>query len=174
MRLGQLSPCLGWCPAPDEPVRIYDGQRRLLAAQASESLAGGPGFEGLAPVRSLVVLLLDHEPGREEILRIQAQANRSEELALVDQQAQFGDCWQARAGLREDDRIAAVCADLGISPKKAHNLRRQLTLPEAIRERVAERPAGNQLSVTLANRLADMHEIAPALTEAVATRITSA
>ena len=38
---------------------------------------------------------------------------------------------------------------------------------------MAERPAGNQLSVTLANRLADMHEIAPALTTAVATRITS-
>src|SRR4051794_26681810 len=174
MRLGQLAPCLGWRPAPERPVRVYDGQRRLLAAKASEALAGGPGLEGLAPVRSLVVLLLDHEPGREEILRIQAQANRSEELALVDQQAQFGDCWQARAGLREDDRIAAVCADLGISPKKAHNLRRQLTLPEPIRARVAERPAGNQLSVTLANRLADMHEIAPALTKAVAKRITSA
>lgn len=124
-------------------------------------------------MRSLIVLLLvDHDPSGEEILRIQAQANRSEELALVDQQAQFGDCWQARAGLPEADRIAAVCADLGISPKKAHNLRRQLTLPEAIRARVAERPAGHQLSVTLANRLADMHDIAPALTAAVATRIT--
>jgi hypothetical protein len=173
MRLGQLSPCLGWRPAPEAPARIYDGQRRLLAAQASERLAGAPGFEGLAPVRSLIVLLLDHEPACEELLRIQAQANRSEELALVDQQVQFGDCWQARAGLPDADRIAAVCADLGISAKKAHNLRRQLTLPEAIRVRVAERPAGNQLSVTLANRLADMHEIAPALTEAVAKRITS-
>ena len=124
-------------------------------------------------MRSLVVLLLDHEPGREETLRIQAQANRSEQLALVDQQAQLADCWQARAGLREDDRIAAVCADLGISAKKAHNLRRQLSLPDAIRARVAERPTGNQLSATLANRLADMHEIAPALTTAVATRISS-
>ena len=173
MRLGQLAPCLGWRPAPEQPARLYDGQRRLLAAQASERLAGSAGFEGLAPVRSLVVLLLDHEPGREEIRRIQAQANRSEELALVDQQAQFGDCWQARAGLPEDDRIAAVCADLGISPKKAHNLRRQLTLPEAIRARVAERPAGDQLSVTLANRLADMHEIAPALTTRSRRAITS-
>jgi hypothetical protein len=35
-----------------------------------------------------------------------------------------------------------VCADLGISAKRAHNLRRQLTLPEQIRARVAERPAG--------------------------------
>src|SRR4051812_26248301 len=173
MRLGQLAPCLGWRPAPERPARLYDGQRRLLPAPARETPARGARLAGPPPGRSPVVLLLDHEPGREEILRIQAQANRSEELALVDQQAQFGDCWQARAGLPEADRIAAVCADLGISPKKAHNLRRQLTLPEAIRARVAERPAGNQLSVTLANRLADMHEIAPALTAAVAERITS-
>ena len=173
MRLGQLTPCIAWRPAPERPARIYDGQRRLLAAQASERLAGGDGFERLAPVRSLIVLLLDHEPSHDEVRRIQAQANRSEELALADQQEQFRDCWQARAGLREEDRVAAVCADLGISPKKAHNLRRQLTLPEPIRLRVAERPSGEQISVTLAGRLADMHEIAPELTSAVAQRITT-
>ena len=83
------------------------------------------------------------------------------------------DCWEARAGLPERDRIAAVCADLGISPKRAQNLRRQLVLPDPIRTRVAERPTGEQVSVTMANRLADMHEIAPQLTEAVAKRITS-
>ena len=66
-----------------------------------------------------------------------------------------------------------MCADLGISPKRAHNLRRQLALPDPIRTRVAERPAGEQISVTMANRLADMHEIAPQLTDAVAKRITS-
>ena len=131
------------------------------------------GFEGLAPVRALIVLLLDHEPTPDEIRRIQAQANQREELSLVDQQQQFADCWQARAGLPEDERVLAVCADLGISPKRAHNLRRQLTLPETIRERVAERPTGEQLSVTMTNRLADMHELAPKLTEAVAQRITS-
>ena len=60
------------------------------------------------------------------------------------------------------------------APDKAHNLRRQLTLPEPIRSRVAERPGGDQLSVTMANRLADMHEIAPELTLAVAERITTA
>ncbi len=76
-------------------------------------------------------------------------------------------------GCPEPDRIAAVCADLGISPKRAHNLRRQLALPDPIRTRVAERPTGEQISVTMANRLADMHEIAPQLTEAVAKRITS-
>ncbi len=125
------------------------------------------------PIRSLIVLLLDHEPSADEIRRIQAQANQREQLSLVDQQEQFRDCWAARAGLREDDRIAAVCADLGINARRAHNLRRQLTLPDEIRTRVAERPAGEELSVTMANRLADMHEIAPQLTEAVAKRITT-
>src|SRR4051794_2244734 len=173
-RTGQLVPCIGHQPDPTQPqVVIYAGQRRLLAAQASHQLAGQDGLEGLTPVHSLIVLLLDHPPPPNEIRRIQAQENQREELTLTDQQEQFRDCWAARAGLAEEDRVAAVCADLGISAKKAHNLRRQLTLPEAIRARVAERPAGNQLSVTLANRLADMQEIAPALTTAVATRITS-
>ncbi|HUO73813.1 MAG TPA: hypothetical protein VMU39_23780, partial [Solirubrobacteraceae bacterium] len=172
-RTGQLIPCLGNRPKPDGPVLIYDGQRRYLAATASHELAGSDGYEGLQPIRSLIVLLLDHEPGADEIRRIQAQANQREQLSLVDQQDQFRDCWAARDGLRDDDRIAAVCADLGISAKRAHNLRRQLTLPDEIRARVAERPAGEELSVTLANRLADMHAIAPRLTEAVAKRITT-
>ena len=121
----------------------------------------------------MIVLLLDHEPGPDEIRRIQAQANQRESLSLVDQQEQLRDCWEARAGLPEPDRIAAVCADLGISPKRAHNLRRQLALPDPIRARVAERPTGEQISVTMANQLADMHETAPQLTEAVAKRITT-
>ena len=174
MRTGQLVPCIGHRPDPSQPrTVIYDGQRRLLAARASAELAGAEGYEDLAPVQSLIVLLLDHEPGADEIRRIQAQANQREGLSLVDQQEQLRDCWEARAGVPEADRIAAVCADLGISPKRAHNLRRQLALPEPIRARVAERPAGEQLSVTMANRLADMHEIAPQLTEAVAKRLTS-
>jgi hypothetical protein len=119
------------------------------------------------------VLLLDHEPALDEVRRIQAQANLREELSLADQQTQFADCWHARAGLHEDDRIAAVCADLGITTKRAHNLRRQLTLPDPIRHRVTERPTGAQLSVTMANRLADMHQVAPQLTDAVARRITT-
>ena len=172
---GQLVPCIGWRPNPDQPtVILYDGQRRYLAAQASHSLAGSEYTEGLAePVRSLIVLLLDHAPTNEEVRRIQAHCQQREELTLADQQQQFEDCWQARAGLREPDRIAAVCADLGISPRRAHNLRRQLTLPEQMRTRVAERPAGEQISVTMANKLADMHELAPELTEAVAKRITT-
>ena len=174
MRTGQLVPCIGHRPDPGHPrTVIYDGQRRLLAAIASVKLAGADGYEGLAPVQSLIVLLLDHEPGADEIRRIQAQANQRESLSLVDQQEQLRDCWEARAGLPEPDRIVAVCADLGISPKRAHNLRRQLALPDAIRTRVAERPSGEQVSVTMANRLADMHETAPQLTEAVAKRITS-
>jgi hypothetical protein len=174
MRTGQLVPCIGHRPDPAHPrTVIYDGQRRLLAAQASAQLAGTEGYVGLTPVQSLIVLLLDHEPGADGIRRIQAQANQRESLSLIDQQEQLRDCWDARAGLPEPDRIAAVCADLGISPKRAHNLRRQLTLPDPIRARVAERPAGEQISVTMANRLADMHEIAPQLTDAVAKRITS-
>ena len=62
---------------------------------------------------------------------------------------------------------------MGISAKKAHHLRRQLTLPEPIRARVAERPVADQLSATMANQLASMNEIAPELTAAVAERITS-
>ena len=172
---GQLVPCIGWRPNPDQPkVILCDGQRRYLAAQASHGLAGSEYMEGLAEqIRSLIVLLLDHAPSPEEIRRLQAHCQQREELTLSDQQQQFHDCWQARAGLREPDRIAAVCADLGISPKRAHNLRRQLTLPEQVRARVAERPAGEQISVTMANKLADMHELAPELTEAVAKRITS-
>ncbi|MGH2856202.1 MAG: ParB/RepB/Spo0J family partition protein [Solirubrobacteraceae bacterium] len=172
---GQLVPCIGWRPDPDQPqVILYDGQRRYLAAQASHGLAGSEYMDGLAePIRSLIVLLLDHAPSAQEIRRLQAHCQQREELTLSDQQQQFEDCWQARAGLREPDRIAAVCAELGISPKRAHNLRRQLTLPEQIRARVAERPASEQISVTMANKLADMHELAPRLTEAVAKRIAT-
>ena len=126
---GQLVPCIGRRPDPDRPtVILYDGQRRYLAAKASHGLAGSEYMQGLAePVCSLIVLLLDHAPSCEEIRRLQAHCQRREELTLADQQQQFDDCWQARAGLREPDRIAAVCNDLGISPKRAHNLRRQLT-----------------------------------------------
>jgi hypothetical protein len=63
MRTGQLIPCIGVRPAPaDRRVVLYDGQRLLLAAQASQELAGSDGYEALNPVQSLIVLLLDHEP----------------------------------------------------------------------------------------------------------------
>ena len=174
-RTGQLVPCIGHRSGEHEPVVLYDGQRRYLAAIKSHELCGTEGYEGLEPVRSLIVLLLDHAPSPEEVRRIQSQVNNArEDLTLVDQQEQFRDCWQARAGLDDEDRLAAVCADLGISARKAHNLRRQLTLPEEIRTRVAERPAGEQLSATIANQLAGMNELAPELTRAVAARITTA
>ena len=59
-----------------------------------------------------------------------------------------------------------------------HSLQSPPTLLTGLRpperlQRVAERPTGQQLSVTIANRLADMHELAPDLTQAVAQRITS-
>jgi len=87
-RTGQLIPCIGHRPNDDGPVLVYDGQRRYLAAKASHELAGSEGFE-LQPVRSLIVLLLDHEPSADEIRRIQAQANQREQLSLVDQQEQY-------------------------------------------------------------------------------------
>src|SRR3954452_18823213 len=156
MTMGQLVPCIGH-RATGQKVVLYAGQRRLLAAHLSHKLA----TDGLKPVRSLIVTLLAPPPSADEIRRIQAQENQREALTLTDQQAQFADCWAARAGLPDADRIAAVCADLGIGGVRAHNLRRQLTLPDSIRARVAERPAEHQLSVTMANRLADMHELAP-------------
>ena len=120
------------------------------------------------------MLLLDHEPGADEIRRIQAQANQRESLSLVDQQEQLARLLagprRAAASPTGSPRSAPTSASRA---KRAHNLRRQLTLPDPIRARVAERPTGEQISVTMANRLADMHEIAPQLTEAVAKRITS-
>jgi hypothetical protein len=109
----------------------------------------------------------------DEIRRIQAQENAREPLSLRDQQEQFRDCWQARGGLPDEDRMAVVCADLGISTGEGRSLRRQLALPGAIRERVAERPGEDRLSVRMAHRLADMHDVAPELTEAVAARIST-
>lgn len=172
-RCGQLVPCIGHRSDPTGRIVLYDGQRRYLAAQKSRELAGTEGFEQLKPIRSLIVVLLDHAPAVEEIRRIQAQANAREPLSLFDQQEQFRDVWEARVGLGEEDRVAVVCADLGISARKAHHLRRQLSLPEPIRARVAERPAGEQISARMANRLADMNDVAPALTSAVAARIST-
>ena len=146
-RAGQLVPCIGYRPDRVGPATVYEGQRRYLAAKRSHELAGTEGYEGLEPVHSLIVLLLDHEPSAEEIRRIQAIANNAREaLTVADQQNQFADCWLARAGLDEEDRIAAVCADLGIGPKKAHNLRRQLTLPSAD-PRPGRRAAGRRAAV---------------------------
>lgn len=172
MRWGQFVPAIGRRVA-DRKVLLYAGQRRLRAAQLSSDLAGTEGHEGLRPLACLIVLLLDYEPTEADIRRIQAQENQREDLTIADQQEQFRDCWEDRAGASEAERIALVCADLGISPKKAHNLRRCLTLPEDVRGRVAERPGGDQISIGMANQLADMHEISPPLAASVAARLTS-
>ncbi len=169
---GQLVPCIGR-RENNEQVVLYAGQRRLLASRRSHELAGTDGYENFNPVAGLMVLLLDYVPSKADIRRIQAQENQREDLSARDQQEQFADCWADRAGLPETARIAAVCEDLGISAKKAHNLRRQLTLPEEVRVRVAERPAGNQISAGLANRLADMNEVAPQLAKAVSERVAT-
>jgi hypothetical protein len=172
MRSGQLTPVIGR-RLSDTEVIVYAGQRRYLAAKRSPELAGSDGYEGLRPVVVLRVKLLDHTPTKAEIRRIQAQENQHEGLSMRDRQEQFIDCWLDQEGMNEDDRIAAVCDELGHSATLARNLRRQMTLPEDIRIRVTERPAGPELSITLANQLADMNEISPQLTAAVAGRITS-
>ena len=174
IRTGQLIPCIGRRPGPDRArVVLFDGQRRLLAARASRELAGTVGLAGLAPVRSLIVLLLDHDPSPDEIRRVQAQANQRKELALADQQRQFA---RLLAGARRPRRRRPDHRRLR-RPRDQPQARAQpappAQPPEAIRERVAERPAGSQLSVTMANRLADMHQLAPRLTDAVAARVTS-
>jgi hypothetical protein len=172
MRHGQFVPAIGRRVA-DDKVLLYAGQRRFLAAQRSTQLARTDGYEGLKPLTGLIVLLLDYVPTDADIRRIQAQENQREDLTMADQIAQFRECWADRAGLPEKDRIAVVCADLGIAPKKAHNLLNCLTLPDDIRDRVAERPAGPQISIGMANQLADMHEISPPLVGSVAARLTS-
>ena len=174
MQHGQLLPAIGRRVSPSE-VLLYAGQRRKLAVEKSHELADSEGFEDLEPVAGLVVLLLDkdEDPTPGELRRIQAQENSREDLTMADQQEQFADVWADRAGLPDDERIAAVCDDLGITAKKAHNLRRQLQLPEPVRARVSERPADGELSIGMANRLAEMHAAAPELATAVAERITT-
>ena len=83
-RSGQLVPCIGHRRSRTGPVILYAGQRRLLAARRSHELHATEHFEGLQPVRSLIVLLLDHQPSTDEIRRIQAQENAREELSLVE------------------------------------------------------------------------------------------
>ena len=173
MGTGQLLPAIGRRVSAQE-VLVYAGQRRLLAAQRSAELAGTPGFEGLKPVVVLWVLLLDYTPTERDIRRIQAQENQHEELSMRDKQDQFNDCWLDRVGLDEEARIASACEELGISAKLGWNLRRQLTLPQELRARIAERPSGDELSITMANELAAMNEISPSLMAAVAARISTA
>ena len=172
MKHGQFVPAIG--RRDGDRVLLYAGQRRLRAAQLSGELAGTDGFEGLRPVTGLLVLLLDYEPTERDIRRIQAAENNAREsLGMADQQTQFEDCWKDRAGAPGDERMALVCDDLGITAKKGHNLRRCMTLPEPIRARVAERPTGAELSIGMANQLAEMHEISPALVLSVADRVSS-
>src|SRR3954451_13299558 len=50
-RTGQLVPGIGYRPHANDPkVVLCAGQRRPPAPRASHTLAGTPGFEGLAPV----------------------------------------------------------------------------------------------------------------------------
>lgn len=177
MRNGQATPAPAWRDPKTGKVILYAGQRRFLAAKRSHELADSDGLENLSPVNGLRCILFagQRPPSKQEIARLQAMENQGrEDLSLADLQDQFEDCWRERAGLTESDRISAVCQDMGIAPKLAHNLRRQITLPDDVRRRVAaRRTSGEQISVGLANELAAMNEVAPQLTSAVAARVTS-
>jgi len=177
MRNGQVTSAIAWRNPKTGKVILYAGQRRLLAARRSHELAGTDGYEDLAPIGALRCMLFagQRPPTQQEITRLQAMENQGrEDLSLADLQDQFEDCWRERAGLPDDERMAAVCQDMGINPKLAHNLRRQNTLPEEVRRRVAtRRSSGEQISVSMANALADINDVAPQLAQAVARRLTS-
>lgn len=177
MRNGQIQPTTGWREPDTGKVLIYSGQRRYLAAHKSHELAGTQGYEQLAPITGLRVMLFSGKraPTKQEIQRLQAMENQGREpVGQADLQDQFIDCWRERAGLPDDERIAAVCQDMGITAKQAHNLRKQVTLPEEIRHRVAnKRRTGNDISISLANQLADIHQTSPDLAQAVAERVSS-
>src|ERR1700733_14753790 len=168
----QLIPGLGY-RVDEQTVHLYDGQRRKLAAERSHELAGQAGYERLSAVARLIVLLFEHEPTNAEIRRAQAQANAHEALTVPDLQQHFAEIWDDYAGLEEQTRILRVCEDLGIGAGMGHNLRRQLTLPDAIRSRVTRAPGDGEISIRLANRLADMNTVAPQLTKAVAERVVT-
>ena len=172
MTSGQFVPLIGRRDS-DGSVLVYAGQRRLLAARMSTELAGGEGFENLKALVGLFVILLDYTPTSADIRRIQAQENQREDLTLVDQVQQFSDCWDDRAGADDDDRIATVCEDLGIGAKRARSLLQCLALPAHLRARLADRPTGDQLSISTARQLAAMHAVSPQLVDAVAQRITT-
>ncbi|CAB4897548.1 MAG: hypothetical protein F2825_00525 [Actinobacteria bacterium] len=164
---GQLIPAIGY--RDNGKVAIYDGQRRLLAARRTQTIleADEPG----TPLTDLLVIVLAARPTPAALRRLQAQANQHEALSLADQRRQFSDCWTERAGLTTDLRIKAVCSDLGISPKFAHNLLRQIELPYELAARVSSRPVENELSVTLANDLHAIATKAPRLAAAVAEQV---
>jgi len=106
---GQLVPAIGRRVAPGR-VLLYAGQRRLLAAKRTHDIAGTNGCESVNRVACLIVLMLDYEPTEADIRRLQAAENARETPSVTDQQAQFQDVWSDRAGLGEEERVAAVCS----------------------------------------------------------------
>ena len=172
-RTGQLVPCIGHRPSRTGPVILYAGQRRLLAARRSHELHGSDAFDGLEPIRSLIVLLLSHAPSPDEIRRIQAQENAREELSIVDQQASSPTAGKPAPAWMTIGGSSPCCADLGISARKAHNLRRQLTLPE-LDPHPRRRPPLRRAAIGHDGQPARGHARDRAgLTDAVAARITT-
>lgn len=170
---GQTKPC-GGRRTEDGNVCVYAGQQRKLAADRTrELIKQDPSWGGGKPITGLWVLLRDDLRSEVEWRRYQAQENAGIPLSFRDEQQMFSDFWEAAAGLPEEQRLQQTRLDCGFSAVTAQNHRRQIVLPEAIRERVARRPRGDQISIGVANQLADIHDASPALANTVADWITT-
>ena len=140
--MGQLVPCIGHRPDRDAaPVVLYAGQRRLLAARASHQLAGATGSRACAGAQPDRAAARPRALGADEIRRIQAQENQREDLTP---RRPAGAVRRLLGRPRRPARRATgsppSAPTSASAPARRHNLRRQLTLPEPIRARVAERP----------------------------------
>ena len=126
------SRCIGYRPDRVGPVTVYEGQRRYLAAKRSHELAGTERYEGLKPVHSLIVLLLDHKPtadGDPAHPGDRQQRTRGAHASSTSKTSSPTAGWPAPDWTKRTG--SQPCAPTsGSAPKKAHNLRRQLTLPE--------------------------------------------
>ncbi|MBJ7469706.1 MAG: ParB N-terminal domain-containing protein [Solirubrobacteraceae bacterium] len=170
---GQTKPC-GGRRTDDGKVRIYAGQQRKLAADRTRELVKQDAeWRGSKPISGIWVLLRDDLRSEVEWRRYQAQENAGIPLSFRDEQDMFAYFWEAAAGLPEDQRLQQTRLDCGFSAATAQNHRRQLVLPQAIRHRVARRPKGDQISIGVANQLADIYNASPPLAGTVADWITT-
>lgn len=169
---GQVEPC-GGRRNDDGSVTVYTGQQRKLAADLTHELVKTPGFSGHRPVEGLWVLLRDDLKSVADWRRYQAQENSGVPLSIRDKQDQFAFFWEHWSGLPEDERLRRARTDAGIGATEARDLLRQLSLPEEVRRRVARRPRGDEISVALANTLAEIHDASPPLAQAIADWVTT-
>ena len=154
-------------PPPRRPDRssLYAGQRRLLAARASHELAGDGLHAGAQPDRAAA--------------RPRAHRRRDPPHPGPGEPARGPHARRPAGAVRRLlGRPRRPARDATGSPPSAPTSAsapsRPTTCAASSRSRSRSAPASpngpaeRQLSVTLANRLADMHDVAPELTEAVA------